>query len=57
MDCHDGCPSDPLKTEPGTCGCGVEENTNDTDGDGIIDCFDKCPEDSLKSEPGLCGCG
>jgi hypothetical protein len=27
-DCVDQCDSDPAKTEPGTCGCGVEETEN-----------------------------
>lgn len=25
-DCRDGCPADPLKTDPGRCGCGVSED-------------------------------
>lgn len=37
----DGCPNDPNKTEPGNCGCGVDENA-DSDSDGIQDCFDNC---------------
>ena len=37
----DACPADPLKTNPGTCGCGVAET--DTDGDGTADCVDPCP--------------
>lgn len=39
----DGCPFDPLKTEPGLCGCGVSDI--DTDFDGIPDCMDNCIED------------
>ncbi|MCP4710750.1 MAG: hypothetical protein GY869_19160, partial [Planctomycetes bacterium] len=31
-DNQDGCPSDPEKTEPGTCGCGTPET--DSNGDG-----------------------
>ncbi|MEQ8768745.1 MAG: thrombospondin type 3 repeat-containing protein [Planctomycetota bacterium] len=42
-DC-DGCPNDPLKSDPGTCGCGISDA--DTDGDGVPDCIDKCPEDA-----------
>ncbi|MGM5471000.1 T9SS type A sorting domain-containing protein [Flavobacteriaceae bacterium LMO-SS05] len=43
----DACPNDPLKTEPGTCGCGVEDT--DTDSDGVLDCNDNeinspCPD-------------
>jgi len=37
----DYCPSDPLKTEPGICGCGVADT--DTDSDGTPDCSD--PDD------------
>jgi hypothetical protein len=47
-DTVDGCPFDPLKTAPGTCGCGVPET--DTDGDAIADCVDNCP-----STPGVQG--
>ncbi|MDO1501565.1 T9SS type A sorting domain-containing protein [Winogradskyella maritima] len=47
-DCLDNCPSDPNKTEPGDCGCGVSDV--DTDGDGVLDCDDQeinspCPQD------------
>ena len=41
LDCADECPYDPYKTEPGDCGCGVDDV--DTDGDGIADCIDPCP--------------
>ncbi|MEE4356681.1 MAG: hypothetical protein V2I97_09430, partial [Desulfococcaceae bacterium] len=51
----DLCPSDPLKTAPGICGCGVADT--DRDGDGIYDCKDGCPDDPGKSEEGVCGCG
>ncbi|MBU4263389.1 MAG: hypothetical protein KKC76_16145 [Proteobacteria bacterium] len=51
----DLCPNDPLKTEPGVCGCGVVDA--DTDQDGTLDCNDSCPSDALKTEPGICGCG
>ena len=34
----DLCPSDPNKTEPGTCGCGVADT--DSDGDETADCVD-----------------
>jgi hypothetical protein len=40
-DSSDGCPSDPGKTAPGTCGCGVADA--DTDGDGVLNCQDNCP--------------
>ncbi|MEZ4527559.1 MAG: choice-of-anchor Q domain-containing protein [Desulfobacterales bacterium] len=51
----DLCPYDPLKTEPGICGCGVADT--DTDGDGTADCKDNCPNDPGKTEEGICGCG
>ncbi len=51
----DYCPTDPLKTEPGVCGCGVADV--DRDQDGTLDCNDSCPNDPLKLLPGLCGCG
>ena len=54
-DCNDGCPIDPNKTDPGTCGCGVSDE--DSDGDGSPECIDNCPDDPNKSEPGNCGCG
>ncbi|MFG6688076.1 hypothetical protein ACGK9U_16010, partial [Mariniflexile sp. HNIBRBA6329] len=46
--CHDGCPSDPNKTSPGVCGCGLADT--DTDNDGVLDCNDQeinspCPND------------
>ena len=50
----DLCPDDPLKTDPGQCGCGAPDD--DWDGDGSADCVDLCPFDPLKSDPGLCGC-
>lgn len=34
----DLCPADPVKDEPGTCGCGVADG--DADGDGTPDCID-----------------
>ena len=42
LDCADECPFDPYKTEPGDCGCGVDDV--DTDSDGIPDCNDECPD-------------
>ena len=42
-DVSDLCPRDPLKTAPGTCGCGVTDSNVDTDQDGVIDCIDNCP--------------
>jgi len=41
--CGDACPDDPDKTEPGLCGCGVEDSNVDTDGDTVPDCIDQCP--------------
>jgi hypothetical protein len=43
--CVDLCPSDPNKTAPGTCGCGVVEDVGDADGDDVINCKDSCPND------------
>lgn len=37
----DGCPADPLKTDPGVCGCGTGDE--DLDQDGVMDCEDDCP--------------
>ena len=51
----DLCPSDPNKTDPGICGCGVPDV--DTDGDGTMDCLDGCPLDAQKIAAGVCGCG
>ena len=51
----DGCPSDPLKTAAGICGCGVADT--DSDSDGTADCNDGCPNDPLKTAAGICGCG
>lgn len=42
IDACDDCPNDPLKIDPGLCGCGVDDNL-DTDNDGVIDCIDECP--------------
>jgi hypothetical protein len=58
--CHptipdDYCPTDPQKTEPGVCGCGVADL--DGDGDAALDCNDACPADAKKVAPGACGCG
>ncbi|MDJ0765845.1 MAG: MopE-related protein [Myxococcota bacterium] len=55
LDCAELCDNDPLKTEPGVCGCGVADT--DSDGDGAADCNDNCPNDPNKTEPGVCGCG
>ena len=55
-DCsEDLCPSDPNKTDPGVCGCGVADT--DSDSDGTPDCNDGCPDDPGKTDPGICGCG
>jgi hypothetical protein len=52
---NDNCPNDPLKSEPGVCGCGVSDV--DSDNDGTPDCIDSCPNDPNKTNPGTCGCG
>ncbi|MBN1455091.1 MAG: hypothetical protein JW945_02410, partial [Methanomicrobia archaeon] len=54
-DCIDNCSADPYKTEPGVCGCGV--NDTDSDSDGSPDCNDGCPDDPNKIDLGVCGCG
>jgi hypothetical protein len=51
----DACPSDPMKTEPGECGCGVADT--DTDDDDTPDCDDECPMDPLRTAPTDCACG
>ena len=51
----DGCPTDPLKSAPGACGCGNADT--DSDGDSTADCIDGCPNDPLKTSAGACGCG
>jgi hypothetical protein len=51
----DNCPADPLKTEPGICGCGIADT--DSDSDGTADCLDACPADPDKTAAGACGCG
>lgn len=40
---EDGCPNDPLKHEPGICGCGNVDDVTDSDSDGVPDCADLCP--------------
>lgn len=71
--CGDGCPDDPNKTAPGSCGCGTPDDDTDSDGvpdcndpcpeavdtdnDGVEDCLDGCPDDPDKLMPGACGCG
>jgi formylglycine-generating enzyme required for sulfatase activity len=41
IDACDGCPLDPNKMAPGSCGCGVADT--DSDGDTVPDCHDLCP--------------
>jgi hypothetical protein len=50
----DRCPNDPLKTEPGICGCGTPDT--DSDMDNTADCVDGCPTDPKKTQPLVCGC-
>jgi hypothetical protein len=51
----DNCPNDPMKTEPGICGCGTPDT--DSDNDQTADCIDGCPSDPNKKQSGICGCG
>jgi hypothetical protein len=51
----DQCQSDPNKSAPGQCGCGVADT--DTDDDGTANCNDACPNDNQKIVAGTCGCG
>jgi len=58
IDPSDLCPDDPLKEDPGVCGCGIPDEDNN--GDGFFDCvgsLDLCPDDDNKILPGICGCG
>jgi uncharacterized repeat protein (TIGR01451 family) len=55
IDALDLCPTDPLKSDPGFCGC--FESELDSDSDGSPDCVDECSEDPNKTETGTCGCG
>ena len=53
-DCDDLCPTDPNKSQPGTCGCGVSDR--DSDSDGVSDCLDSCVNTPLGAEVGTDGC-
>ncbi|MCC6953684.1 MAG: hypothetical protein IT290_06165 [Deltaproteobacteria bacterium] len=55
FDCNEECPSDPLKTVGGICGCGTPDV--DSDGDTFLDCTEDCDSDPLKNVAGACGCG
>jgi len=52
---RDDCPTDPNKTKPGVCKCGVLDT--DTDGDGTPDCKDSCLHAASKTTSGMCVCG
>ena len=41
-DACDPCPDDPLKVDPGLCGCDVRDDAN-ADADAHPDCIDNCP--------------
>ena len=42
-DACDACPDEPVKVDPGICGCSVPDE--DRDADGAADCVDPCPDD------------
>lgn len=48
-DCHDQCPNDINKTQPGICGCGTPDT--DSDGDGVLVCND-CDDNNPNIYPG-----
>jgi spore coat protein A len=50
----DGCPTDPAKSGPGACGCGVPDV--DTDGDGAPDCIDPFAAFCLPGAGGVLPC-
>lgn len=47
-DCEDQCPLDQWKLTPGVCGCGQDDSL-DTDNDGVVDCLDGCPHNGFDS--------
>lgn len=50
-DCHDGCPDDSTKWQPGSCGCGTPDV--DSDGNGLTDCLEKsknCQDPNLDTD-------
>lgn len=48
-DAFETCDEDPLKFEPGICGCGNPDI--DSDMDGVYNCNDKCPNNPHKTKP------
>ncbi len=48
---EDGCPYDPLKGEPGICGCDIADS--DSDLDEVPDCIDNCPDDYNTNQANL----
>jgi hypothetical protein len=50
----DGCPSDPGKTTPGICDCGVPDT--DSDNDGVPDCKDSYPNSNTEPTITIQGC-
>lgn len=51
----DTCPTDPAKSAPGVCGCGIPDDN--FDGDAAVDCVEACPDNAARTTPsGACGC-
>jgi hypothetical protein len=50
----DSCPNDANKSDPGQCGCGMQDT--DADKDGIAVCNDACDDNPNKPSPDACGC-